>query len=204
MEIGDGLKKSVPGEIRNEMLEGSEGFGGLIGLFFRFQNIVGTGSADKVIDSPAAHFIVPIEFLPVFGGHQMDTASCLVRMIRQRFGTLFQNPGHIIHQLIGLFENIGVDLLEDVGVILPIFRVDHPVGFIDVTRSVYFGTFEQGGTHLKMRGYFLNFIFHSKRSFFLMPEDWDIRCRQSNPGSPAVQWVYLRDRLPRTRNRNWT
>ena len=51
---------------------------------------------------------------------------------------MMHHPGNIAHQLVGIFEDIGIDPLENIGIFLVISAENNLVGVIDVTASVGF------------------------------------------------------------------
>jgi hypothetical protein len=49
---------------------------------------------------------------------------------------MFRHPFEVIHQQLGIFENIGIDPLKDVSFFTPFGTGEHPNGIVDVSAAV--------------------------------------------------------------------
>ena len=125
MEIGDGVAQQRGVELVEGLLEASEGLAGVLNDYWILGGAVGHGIHIAVHSPECGPFLIVV--LAVGG---VDVAQALdVRMV---LGHELGNQAYVVHDVPGLAEHVGVDLLDDVGVHPAIDQIVRTAGVVDL------------------------------------------------------------------------
>ena len=116
VEVGDGLDQTTAGEVRDEGLEGSKGLGRLVSLIGVTDDIVAGRAFDEDVAAPAIAGRVSVPATPGLCRDQRQGSPRGIgrpRSLQLRLGVA-ADTFDILHQPIGILEDVVVDALQHV------------------------------------------------------------------------------------------
>ena len=144
VEVRDGDRKILCGQIAEQALEVSECESGLIRLGRGFSGFKGFHSFDKKERAPETIVGVDVEGMSIAGSDHAQRSSVEVgrSFLAESTAQMLSHLENISHQWDGFLEHTGVESLMDVANVLGIDDVRDSKGFIDVPDLNPMGFFE--------------------------------------------------------------
>ena len=146
MKVRNGLGERFTRVIRQFVLERAERLAGIVKNGLTFNGVAGVNAADMAVTAPAVAVVVAHIVFAVYGRQEIER---LAQNIPAARGNLFlQMRGYtdnILHERVGIFEHIGVDLLDHILLhgaahirkMHAIGRVDVPVVTDNIVENAY-------------------------------------------------------------------
>ena len=138
VEVRNRFDEAAARDVHEELLEVTEGACGLEGLFRRFDDVVAAGAFDEDVAAPDIAFGVHEPILAGFRRDERERAAGSIRRV-VRFELVERvaaDTGYVFHQSFRIFENVGIDALEDVADAAGALVKYGAERIVDVTASV--------------------------------------------------------------------
>ena len=108
MEIGNGLMEPAGREILQQLLKAAKGHSALIEIIGTLRQLQADGMLHKIKGAPYSAIRHLVVRMTVQCADQMKHASGIIGLV----GKVFDDHGNIVHEMIHITEDMGVDLLQ--------------------------------------------------------------------------------------------